>query len=171
MAQENDPIEPQEPQEPTEPQEPPAEPEPPREPEPPQPAPQGAEPPQGGIDWKAQARKWEAQAKRDHDALKAAEADARAQLALKDGEIERLQAVSAIAQAKGVPAALLKGDTPEELEASADALLEFADARRAPFPADRGGSAAGSPAPPDPSTIKDPEARIAARAELIRSKQ
>lgn len=41
-------------------------------------------------------------------------------------EQARIQVVrSDVAQAKGVPASLLSGSTQEELEASADALLEF----------------------------------------------
>lgn len=97
------------------------------------------------TDWKAEARKWEERAKANR-----AEAQANAEAAARLAEIEesaksaeqkqaealaaaqteleqlRAQALRAeVAAEKGVPAGLLAGATREELEASADALIEF----------------------------------------------
>ena len=97
------------------------------------------------TDWKAEARKWEARAKENLSAAKSNE-DAARQLAeieeSKKSEIEKATARVAelesqlaeaelsvlrsdVAAAKGVPAKLLTGSTQEELEAAADALIEF----------------------------------------------
>lgn len=97
------------------------------------------------TDWKAEARKWEARAK---DSLKEATANksaaerlaqieaenqteaekaaARAEAAEKRAAELELRSIRAeVANAKGVPGSLLSGATQEELEASADALIEF----------------------------------------------
>ena len=87
---------------------------------------------------KAEARKWEARAKENS---KAAERLAEIEEASKTAEqkaAERLQAAekraaeleakalrAEVAAEKGVPAALLTGSTREDLEASADALIAF----------------------------------------------
>ena len=95
-------------------------------------------PAQDATDWKAEARKWEARAK--ENAVKARRADeleesqkseiqkaqeraeaAEAALAAKEHEATRLR----IAAAHGVPANLLSGSTEDEIEASAQALIEF----------------------------------------------
>lgn len=95
-------------------------------------------PAQDSTDWKAEARKWETRAK--ENAAKARRADeleqaqmteiqkaqaradaAEAALAAKEHEATRLR----IAAAHGVPANLLSGSTEDEIEASAQALIEF----------------------------------------------
>jgi len=104
--------------------------------------------PQGdGIDWKAEARKWERRAKENMEAARrlreAEEAEKtelqkmaeRAEAAEKraaeaEGRLLRLE----VAQAKGLTAAQAKrltGSTREELEADADELLEAFGAKKA----------------------------------------
>lgn len=104
--------------------------------------------PQGdGIDWKAEARKWERRAKENAEAARrlreAEEAEKtelqrlaeRAEAAEKraaeaEGRLLRLE----VAQAKGLTAAQAKrltGSTKEELEADADELLEAFGAKKA----------------------------------------
>jgi len=105
--------------------------------------------PQGdGIDWKAEARKWERRAKENMEAARrlreAEEAEKtelqklteRAEAAEKraaeaEGKLLRLE----VAQAKGLTAAQarrLQGATREELEADADELLEAFGAKKKP---------------------------------------
>src|SRR5690606_20385728 len=105
--------------------------------------------PQGdGIDWKAEARKWERRAKENMEAARrlreAEEAEKtelqklteRAEAAEKraaeaEGRLLRLE----VAQAKGLTAAQarrLQGATREELEADADELLEAFGAKKKP---------------------------------------
>lgn len=114
-------------------------------------------------DWKAEADKWKALARKHEDQSKANADKAKqfdeitdaqkselerandraAQAEAKVAEIEQRALRAEVAAAKGVPAALLSGTTQEELEASADALIEFRGAKPAPdFGAgDRGGDA------------------------------
>lgn len=107
--------------------------------------PEVVEEPATETDWKAEARKWEARAKeskKDADANKSAaerlaeieaanqteaeKAATRAEAAEKRAaELEAQVLRAEIANTKGVPAALLTGSTKEELEAAADALIEF----------------------------------------------
>lgn len=105
-----------------------------------------AEPDKGSEpDWKAEADKWKALARKHEDASKANADKAKLydesqeasktelqklqdQLAAAQQEAAKAsaQALRAqIAQAKGVPAELLSGDTEETLNAAADALLAF----------------------------------------------
>ena len=99
------------------------------------------------IDWVAQARKWEQRAKDANRRVKELEPVAAKAVELEEASKSELQkaqeraeaaeraladatatAVRAeVAAAKGVPVALLSGDTREALEASADALLAFRD--------------------------------------------
>lgn len=114
-------------------------------------------------DWKAEADKWKSLARKHEDQSKANADKAKqfdeitdaqkseleraneraAQAEAKAAEVEQRALRAEVAAAKGVPAALLSGTTQEELEASADALLEFRGAKPAPdFGAgDRGGDA------------------------------
>lgn len=103
---------------------------------PPEPAPAPTPaPPAQEPDWKSEARKWEERSKSNKSAfdeltakfqtveaerneLKAA-ADKAAQ------ETQRATLVAEIAEAKGVPASALRGDTREELEAHAETLAEL----------------------------------------------
>lgn len=97
------------------------------------------------TDWKAEAEKWKALSRKHEDASKANAGKAKLyddateaakteqqKLADKLAAAERVAAEAVlkatraeVAQAKGVPAALLSGDSLEALEASADALLIF----------------------------------------------
>lgn len=112
-------------------------------------APQGAEPVEGeqsqGTDWKAEARKWESRAKQNLADAKANEGAAQRLAEIEEAqkteaqkaqerldaaekraaELELRAARAEVAATKGVPANLLSGSTREELEASADALIEF----------------------------------------------
>lgn len=119
----------------------------------------------GDKDWQAEAEKWksfarkhEEQAKANADKAKRLDeleesqkselqkaADRAAAAEARAAEVEVRATRAEIAAAKGVPAALLSGTTAEELEASADALLEFRS--QAPKPdfggGDRGKDVAG----------------------------
>lgn len=99
------------------------------------------------IDWVAQARKWEQRAKDANKRVKELEPVAAKAVELEEASKSELQkaqeraeaaeralaeatataARAEVAAAKGVPVALLSGDTREALEASADALLAFRD--------------------------------------------
>ena len=99
------------------------------------------------TDWRAMSRKWEQRAKDANAKLKELEPVAAKAVELEEASKSELQkaqeraeaaeraladatvaAVRAeVAAAKGVPVALLSGDTREALEASADALLAFRD--------------------------------------------
>lgn len=105
------------------------------------------EPDSQDTDWKAEARKWEQRAKDANRRAKELEplaakvteveeaskselqkAQERAEAAEEAlGEATLVAARAEVAAAKGVPAALLYGDSREALEASADALLAFRD--------------------------------------------
>lgn len=114
-------------------------------------------------DWKAETDKWKALARKHEDQSKANAGKAKqfdeitdaqktelerlteraAQAEAKAAEVEQRAVRAEVSAAKGVPAALLSGSTQEELEASADALLEFRGKVAPPdFGAgDRGGDA------------------------------
>lgn len=97
------------------------------------------------TDWKAEARKWESRAKENLRNARANEGAAQRLAELEESQKteaqkaqERLEAAekraaeleskatrAEVAAAKGVPASLLTGNTVEELEASADALIAF----------------------------------------------
>lgn len=83
----------------------------------------GAEPPE--PDWKARSRHWEGRAKANK--AKADEKDA--EIASLKAQLARHEAVSGVAREKGVDAGILArmaGDTPEDIAANADALIEWA---------------------------------------------
>lgn len=113
------------------------------------------------TDWKAEARKWEDRAKENKAAAdklaeleEASKTDQQRQAeALAAAQRERDEAQAAVlrhsvAEAKKVPASLLKGSTKEEMEAHADQLLEFqgASGARPPAPSPLQG-AGGNPHP------------------------
>lgn len=130
-----------------------------------------------GTDWKAQARKWEERAKAnkakaDELAEKASEAAKEADLAKRRTEeqldeakaqIARTTALNKVSRKTGVPAHLLHGETVEELTECAEAVKEFAAQSAPGYPTDKGGAAKGS-GKVDVSAIKDPAARVMARA-------
>ena len=99
------------------------------------------------TDWRAMSRKWEQRAKDANAKLKELEPIAAKAVELEEASKSELQkaqeraeaaeraladatvtaARAEVAAAKGVPVALLSGDTRDALEASADALLAFRD--------------------------------------------
>lgn len=104
-----------------------------------------APPATGEKDWQAEAEKWKGLARKHEtratenataaarlaeieEANKTAEQKAAERLAAAEARAAALELKAAraeVAAEKGVPAALLTGTTPEELAASADALLAF----------------------------------------------
>lgn len=122
------------------------------------------------IDWKAEARKWEARAKRGNSEELAAANEraekAEAELAAANAQIAREQAARRVSEATGVPVGVLRGDTEEEMAAHAQAVAEYARALKPTYPADKGGA---QPAPPVTAAsieaIEDPIERIKKRAE------
>lgn len=98
-----------------------------------------------GTDWKAEARKWEDRAKANFAQVKALQDEAAAakaaqaeleaartrlaELEQDNAAKERALLVTQVAQAKGVPADLLTGNTAAELEAHADKILAFTGAQ------------------------------------------
>ena len=141
-----------------------------------------------GTDWKAESRKWEERSKANRaeiDALRAQldeiraeraeQADASDRAAKAEAEVERMRAemelrdmVSRVSETKGVPASLLHGDDEDALNASADALLAFAKSKAPAYPTDNGSGSAGPAVTVESiESIKDPVARIRARAEHI----
>jgi hypothetical protein len=101
------------------------------------------------TDWQAEARKWEKRSKENLATAKANETAAKRLAELEESQKteaqkaqERLDAAekravelelkatrAEVAAAKGVPVELLNGGTREELEASADALIQFKGAK------------------------------------------
>lgn len=149
--------------------------------------PQGTEEPQG-TDWKAMSRKWESQAKANlekakaYDELVAKQREQEPTLkalqeevtSLKDqakkakAEAERQSLLNSVSSATGVPASLIQGATEEEMTASAQSVLNFAKSKNPQMPEDKGGGASTKPITADEITkIKDPIARVRARATLI----
>lgn len=116
-------------------------------------------------DWEAEATKWKAFARKHEDAAKAnadkasqydafeeankselqKAADRATAAEAKVAEMQARALRAEVAAAKGIPAALLSGTTQDELEASADALLEFRGEK--PKPDFGGGERGGNIAP------------------------
>lgn len=137
-----------------------------------------------GTDWKAQARKWEERAKANKDkadlwdaqqqaaptveALQAQIDEMRQAQAQAEKAAERTRALMEVSQATGVPADLLKGETAEELAASAQLVNDFVARNQPGYPSDKGGGSNGAAVTRESiESIKDPAARIKARAEHI----
>ncbi len=137
-----------------------------------------------GTDWKAQARKWEERAKANKDkadlwdaqqqaaptveALQAQIDEMKQAQAQAEKAAERARTLMEVSQATGVPADLLKGETAEELEASAKLVNDFVARKQPGYPSDKGGGSNGAAVTRESiEAIKDPAARIKARAEHI----
>lgn len=137
-----------------------------------------------GTDWKAQARKWEERAKANKDkadlwdaqqqaaptveALQAQIDEMKQAQAKAEKAAERTRALMEVSQATGVPADLLKGETAEELSASAQLVNDFVARKQPGYPSDKGGGSNGAAVTRESiESIKDPAARIKARAEHI----
>lgn len=137
------------------------------------------------TDWKAEARKWEERSKSNRaelDALagqlqeeRSKQTDAEDRAAKAEAEMERIKAeldrtklIGRVSEETGVPAALLFGDDEEALKASASAINAYAATKANAYPADRGSGKAANPVTvASIESIKDPVARIRARAEHI----
>lgn len=137
-----------------------------------------------GTDWKAQARKWEERAKANKDkadlwdaqqqaaptveALQAQIDEMKQAQAKAEKAAERARTLMEVSQATGVPADLLKGETAEELSASAQLVNDFVARKQPGYPSDKGGGSNGAAVTRESiESIKDPAARIKARAEHI----
>lgn len=139
---------------------------------------------QQSDEWKALARKWEKRAKANEAKAKKWDATQKDAPTIEsmaqqieelkaDAENARKQAehqtlLTSVSQATGVPAQLLKGQTEEELTQSAQAIADYAKSTGVGFPQDKGGGAKKQPMSAEEiAKIKDPTARIRARAENI----
>jgi hypothetical protein len=104
-------------------------------------------PAQDATDWKAEARKWEARAKENSGAARRLseleesqkseiqKAQERAEAAERELATTKQEALRLSVAAKhGVPAHLLAGSTEDEIEASAQALIEFRGEQATPGP-------------------------------------
>lgn len=112
-----------------------------------------------------------AEAHADYDEVVAARDKATSDVATLTAQIEHMRLVEKVHVATGVPSALLKGETEEELTASAEAVKAYAGAQ-APkppaYPEDKGGGANPSPITRDQiESIKDPVERVRTRAQHI----
>lgn len=136
------------------------------------------------TDWKAQARKWQARAKANKekaDRWDEYESNGNAELQRAKDELEtarrevselresaeRSKTLLDVSQETGVPAALLKGETADELRESAKAISAFAASRQTRYPQDKGGAGGNGSQVTVASieAIKDPVARVRARAQ------
>ena len=98
---------------------------------------------EGYDDYKARAEAWA-----DYDDVAKARDDATARVAALEATIAHRDLVDKVSDETGVPRSLLKGETEEELMASAEAVKAYAGAQ-APkppeYPEDKGGAANPSP--------------------------
>jgi hypothetical protein len=98
---------------------------------------------EGYDEFKAHAEAWA-----DYDEVAKARDEATAKVATLEAQIAHRDLVDKISDATGVPRSLLKGETEEELTASAEAVKAYADAH-APkppaYPEDKGGGASVPP--------------------------
>ena len=110
-----------------------------------------------------------AEAHADYDEVVAARDKATSDVAALTAQIEHMRLVEKVHAATGVPSALLKGETEEELTASAEAVKAYAGAQAPKLPAypeDKGGGANPSPITRDQiESIKDPVERVRVRAQ------
>ena len=113
--------------------------------------------------------KADAEAHADYDEVRAARDTALSELEALRSQMAHRDLVDKVHAATGVPSALLKGETEEELMASAEAVKAYAGAQ-APkppaYPEDKGGGANPSPITRDQiESIKDPVERVRVRAQ------
>ena len=118
---------------------------------------------EGYDEYKAHAEAWA-----DYDEVVAARDKATSDVATLTAQIEHMRLVEKVHVATGVPSALLKGDTEDELTASAEAVKAYAGAQAPAYPEDKGGGANPSPITRDQiESIKDPVERVRTRAQHI----
>ena len=157
-----------------------------------EPKPQGEQEEPQGTDWKAEARKWEDRAKENlkkakayDEALKERQKQEPTLQALQNevetlkaaneaakAEAERLAMLNVVSSATGVPVNLIHGKTEEEMTTSANSVLEFAKTNAPKMPEDKGGGASSKAlSAEDINKIKDPVARVRARAEFYKQQK
>lgn len=110
-----------------------------------------------------------AEAHADYDEVASARDSAQAEVEALRTQIAHRDLVDKVSADTGVPGSLLKGETEEELVASAEAVKAYAGAQ-APkppaYPQDKGGGANPSPITRDQiESIKDPVERVRTRAQ------
>ena len=116
---------------------------------------------EGYDEYKAHAEAWA-----DYDDVVAARDKATSEVATLTAQIEHMRLVEKVHVATGVPSALLKGETEEELTASAEAVKAYAGAQVPAYPEDKGGGPNPSPITRDQiESIKDPVERVRVRAQ------
>ena len=119
---------------------------------------------EGYDEYKAHAEAWA-----DYDEVAKARDDANARVASLEAVIAHRDLVDKVSDATGVPRSLLKGETEEELNASAEAIKAYASAQ-APeppaYPEDKGGGANPSSMTREQiESISDPVERVRVRAQ------
>lgn len=121
---------------------------------------------EGYDEYKAHAEAWA-----DYDDVAKARDEATARVASLEAAIAHRDLVDKVSDATGVPRSLLKGDTEEELTASAEAVKAYAGAlapKPPAYPEDKGGGANPKPITKDQiEAIKDPEERVRVRAQHL----
>lgn len=118
---------------------------------------------EGYDEYKAQAEAWA-----DYDEVAKARDAATAEVESLRAAIAHRDLVDKVADATGVPRSLLKGETEEELTASAEAVRAFVSAQTPSYPEDKGGGANPSPITKEQiEGIKDPEERVRVRAQHL----
>ena len=121
---------------------------------------------EGYDEYKAHAEAWA-----DYDEVAKARDDATAKVAALEAQIAHRDLVDKVADATGVPRSLLKGETEEELTASAEAVKAYASAQvpeQQVYPGDKGGGSNPSPiTKAQIEAIKDQGERIRMRAQHI----
>ena len=143
---------------------------------------------QGEEQWRANSRKWEgiakanlekakaydelvAKQKEEEPALEALQkkvATLESEAKTAREEAQRQTLLNKVSAETGVPATLIQGATEEEMSAYAKNVLAFVDSRAPKMPADKGGGASTKPLTSEEiSKIKDPQARLRARAAKI----
>ncbi|MBR3318760.1 MAG: hypothetical protein IKG21_13170 [Atopobiaceae bacterium] len=121
----------------------------------------------GYDEYKAHAEAWA-----DYDEVAAARDKATAEVESLKAQIAHRDLVDKVADATGVPRSLLKGETEDELNASAEAIKAYAGTHAAPqqpqptYPQDKGGGTSPSPITKEQiESIKDPVERVKLRAQ------
>lgn len=112
--------------------------------------------------------KADAEAHADYDDVVAARDKALAEVERLSASAARRDLVDKVSAETGVPGALLKGDTEEELTASAEAVKAFAGAQQPAYPQDKGGGANPAPFTKEQiESIKDQAERVRMRAQHL----
>ena len=118
---------------------------------------------EGYDEYKAHAEAWA-----DYDDVAKARDTATARVAELEATIAHRDLVDKVSDATGVPRGLLKGETEEELTASAEAVKAFVGSQQPSYPEDKGGGASPSPMTREQiDSIKDPQERVRVRAQHL----